>query len=304
MSPIPPRARAMLRQASQTAAANKRTAAEQLYRQIIDEFPELPDGWVGLADVLNDPDAQRAAYEHALALDSSHTEAINGLKKLNNEYVPDEPLLAPEPTPLVVSEPIKPVVSPAPPAPQPFNTPSYAPQRPTDDEALVLYCSTHPDVRTNLRCYSCGKLICSRCARHTPVGWRCNTCIYEAQEVFFNAEAVHYIVAFIVSGILGAIGGIIVPLIGWLTLFLAAGVGSLIGRIAFRLTGRRRGRYLPHIVAAAVVIGGLMPALLSVLVTFAAVSITGEVGFWGSFDIIWRLIYVGLAAVSAFYQVR
>lgn len=303
MSPIPPRARAMLRQASQTAAANKRTAAEQLYRQIIDEFPEVPDGWVGLADVLSDPDEQRATYERALALDATHTGAINGLKKLNNEFVPDESPSIPTPTPApVLSEPVKPAAPP--PAPQPFNNPSFAPQPPTDDEALVLYCSTHPDVRTNLRCYSCGKLICSRCARHTPVGWRCNTCIYEAQEVFFNAEAVHYVVAFIVSGILGAIGGIIVPLIGWLTLFLAAGTGTLIGRVAFRLTGRRRGRYLPHVVAAAVIMGGLLPALLSVLVTFAAVSITGEVGFWGSFDVVWRLVYVGLAAVSAFYQVR
>jgi hypothetical protein len=279
----------MLRQASQTAAANKRTAAEQLYRQIIDEFPEVPDGWVGLADVLNDPDEQRAAYERALALDASHTAAINGLKKLNNEFVPDEPSPLPTPTPApVISEPIQPIAPP--PAPQPFNTPSFAPQPPTDDEALVLYCSTHPDVRTNLRCYSCGKLICSRCARHTPVGWRCNTCIYEAQEVFFNAEPVHYVVAFLGSAILGGIGGIFVPLIGWFTLFLAAGVGTLIGRVAFRLTGRRRGRYLPHTVAAAVVIGGLTPALISLLFTL-------NIPLWG-------LIYSGLAAASAFYQVR
>ncbi|MBP8001892.1 MAG: hypothetical protein KA314_23275 [Chloroflexi bacterium] len=297
MSSLSPRARALLRQAAQTAAANKRSAAEQLYRQIVQEFPDLAEGWVGLADVLTNLTEKQAAYQQALAINPNHPQALEGQERLANGTIKGNST----PTPDVLSPPQYPsapaeLFSPAPPAPFQASQAS--------DEEVVLYCSTHPNVRTNLRCYSCGKLICSRCARHTPVGWRCNTCIHEAQEVFFNAEAIHYFLAFISSAIVAALGGLIVPMIGYFTIFLAAGMGTLIGRVAFRLTGRRRGRYLPHTVAAAIVIGGLLPALFVFLASLAVLGLTGDGFFLGRFDLVWRVVYVILAAGSAYYQVR
>lgn len=304
MSTIPPRARALLRQASQTASANKRTAAEQLYRQIVNEFPDVADGWVGLAQVVTNADEKRVALERALALDPNHNDALRlGGTGITPEVVtPSAP-----PMSFAQSDPPALVNEPLPPAPTPFGTPEPIAQA-ADTEELVLYCRTHPTVRTNLRCYSCGKLICNRCAKHTPVGWRCNTCIYEAQEVFFNAEPIHYLLAFIASGFLALIGSFIVPLIGYFTIFLAAGVGTLIGRVAFRLAGGRRGRYLPHTVAAAVVFGGLIPTLAVLLISALATGISGDAGFLGSsllsFSLVWRGLYVVLAAGSAYYQVR
>ncbi len=298
MSPIPPRARALLRQASQTAAANKRTAAEQLYRQIIDEFPQVAEAWIGLAEVTPELGEKRLAYQQALAVAPGHETVVQALNDLDNglDPAPVVTLAPPHPQPTIP----KPTATSLPPAPTPFTRqPAAASAKPAAEDELLLFCSTHPDVRTNLRCYSCGKLICSRCARHTPVGWRCNTCIYEAQEIFFNAEFIHYGLAFIGSAVLAGIGGFIVPFIGWFTIFLAAGAGTLIGRVAFQLTGRRRGRYLPHTVAAAVVIGGLLPAAIALL---AALAFEGA--FLGGFSLIWRIIYVALAAGSAFYQVR
>ena len=305
MSTIPPRARALLRQAIQTASANKRTAAEQLYRQIVNEFPDVADGWVGLAEVVNDVDEKRVALERALALEPGHNGAIEGLNQLDGTGTTPAPWSSPLAPGNAAASP--PSVAPLPPAPTPFSTPEPTPQA-ADTEELVQYCRTHPTVRTSLRCYSCGKLICNRCAKHTPVGWRCNTCIYEAQEVFFNAEAIHYVVAFVVSAILALIGSFIVPLIGYFTIFLAAGVGTLIGRVAFRLAGRRRGRYLPHTVAAAVVLGGIIPTLLVLLLSALATGLSGDLGFLGSslasFSLVWRGLYVVLAAGSAYYQVR
>jgi len=300
MSPIPPRARALLRQASQTAAANKRTAAEQLYRQIIDEFPQVAEGWIGLAEVSSELTDKRSAYEQALRVEPDHETAIQALSDLDNGLEPAlvVTLAPPLPTPGGPKPVAESPTTTLPPAPTPFTSQPAAAPIPEPDEELVLFCSTHPGVRTNLRCYSCGKLICSRCARHTPVGWRCSTCIYEAQEVFFNAEPIHYVLAFVGSAVLGGIGGFIVPFIGWFTIFLAAGMGTLIGRAAFRLTGKRRGRYLPHIVAAAVVVGGLLPAVLSFLLALFGLA------FLDNFGLIWPIIYVALAAGSAFYQVR
>ncbi len=308
MSTIPPRARALLRQASQTASANKRTAAEQLYRQIITEFPDVADGWVGLAQVITNAQEKRVALERALALEPGHNDALDGLQRLDGTGI--TPTVVPPSAPVAYMaqpDPPPPVNEPLPLAPTPFGTPEPVAQA-ADTEELVQYCRTHPTVRTNLRCYSCGKLICNRCAKHTPVGWRCNTCIYEAQEVFFNAEPVHYLLAFMVSGFLALIGSFIVPLIGYFTIFLAAGVGTLIGRVAFRLAGRRRGRYLPHTIAAAVVIGGLIPTLVVLLISALATGLSGDAGFLGSsllsFSLVWRGLYVVLAAGSAYYQVR
>lgn len=302
---IPPRARTLLRQAAQTAAANKRAAAEQLYRQIIREFPQVADGWVGLAEVIGDESEKRRVLEHALTLEPEHREAQQQLYLLDHPEA-DPPALENENrSPILVEQADAPSSDGGdlPPAPIPFGTLEPMPQA-ADDEELIFYCATHPSVRTNLRCYSCGKLICSRCSRHTPVGWRCNTCIHEAQEVYFNAETAHYLLAFFASTFIAGIGGFIVPIVGFFTIFLAAGIGSIIGRVAFRLTGRRRGRYLPHTVAAAVVVGGLMPGILAFLLSLLLVTFTGEMSFLSSFNFFWRAVYVALAASAAFYQVR
>ena len=48
MSMSSPRIRSLLRQADKVAASGKRSAAEKLYRQIIEEAPETAPAWVGV----------------------------------------------------------------------------------------------------------------------------------------------------------------------------------------------------------------------------------------------------------------
>ncbi len=42
-------------------------------------------------------------------------------------------------------------------------------------------CYRHPQVETGLRCNRCNRPICPRCARQTPVGYRCPDCIGQVQ---------------------------------------------------------------------------------------------------------------------------
>ena len=58
-----PRIRSLLRQAGRAAEVGKRRAAEDLYRQILEEDPDTSEAWLGLAEVVNDPAEQKEAYE-------------------------------------------------------------------------------------------------------------------------------------------------------------------------------------------------------------------------------------------------
>ncbi len=58
-----PRIRSLLRQADRNLEAGKLAAAETMYRQIIEEAPDNPAGWLGLAQVSNNQAEKQAALE-------------------------------------------------------------------------------------------------------------------------------------------------------------------------------------------------------------------------------------------------
>jgi ABC-type dipeptide/oligopeptide/nickel transport system permease component len=94
---------------------------------------------------------------------------------------------------------------------------------------------------------------------------------------------------------LSLVAGWLATLLGFWSIFLAAFAGTLIGRIAFRAAGRRRGRWLPHVVTACVIIGAVLPALPFVVGIF-----------FGQFSL--RLLFTGIYIVMAtgatYYQMR
>ena len=170
------------------------------------------------------------------------------------------------------------------------------------------YCHYHPNTPTSLRCNKCGKYICIKDARRTPVGYRCKECVREQQNTFFTATPVDYVITGVIALPLAFIAAQIVPRLGFLTIFAGPVVGMIISEAVHRATGKRRGRYLPHTVAAAVVIGGVIPTLLTLLLSVLATGLSGDASFLSSsllsFSLIWRGLYVVLAAGSAYYQVR
>jgi hypothetical protein len=142
---------------------------------------------------------------------------------------------------------------------------THTPDHPVEVVSDVLYCEVHPDRESNLRCNRCGRVMCTQCAVHTPVGYRCKECVREQQGVFYNAASFDYVIAAVVAlvgGLLGAIlvGGIL-GRFGFLALYISFVVspaaGALIGDVVHRAVGKRRGRYTWLVVAGAIVLGAL-----------------------------------------------
>lgn len=128
----------------------------------------------------------------------------------------------------------------------------------------ALYCTVHPTVETSLRCNRCGRPMCTKCAVLTPVGYRCRECVRQQQDTYFNAQMLDYVIA---GAVALAISFFAVAIIARLPFFLAffasPAVGGVIGTAAWRLTGKRRGRYTAIVVGAAVVLGALPWLLLN-----------------------------------------
>lgn len=255
-----PRLRTLLRQADRVTESGKRAAAEQLYRQIIDEAPDVAEAWYGLGRVTAVPAEQQSAYEKAVSLDPDFAPAVRALAELRGEPVP-----AWAEAPAVEDEAEAEMPAPKMVEPEVTAVPT------TDDYELVCY--RHPNRATSLRCYNCGKPICSSCAVKTPVGYSCPDCIREKEDLFFNARPTDYVIAPAIGLVLSLIAGYLVSRFalggGFFTYFImlfAGGVaGRFIGQLSKQAIGRRRGRYLPQVMVAMLILGTavwLLPFLL------------------------------------------
>ena len=168
----------------------------------------------------------------------------------------------------------------------------------SDGEPESLTCANHPDRETLLRCNKCGKPICISCAVRTPVGYRCNECVREQQNIYFNALGRDNIVAlavgFVLTLIVAPIVGFLLGSIGFFGFFIAfiigSGAGTLAARIIRSAVGNRRGRKLPHFAIAGIILGVAPWALLFLL--------SGGRAF------LMLLLFAGLTVASAFPQLR
>ena len=141
-------------------------------------------------------------------------------------------------------------------------------------------CANHRERETGLRCYRCGKYICAKCARKTPVGYRCPQCVREQQSKFETALWHDYIVAAGISLVLSGLAGILLARLGWFVIFLAPTAGGIICAIVRRAVGNRRGRYLAY-----AAVGGMLMA--------------------GLFNLsMWGLIYLALAVTTLYARMR
>ena len=100
---------------------------------------------------------------------------------------------------------------------------------------------------------------------------------------------------------MAAVASYIIYQIGWMTIFVAPFAGMLIGEAVRLVTRRRRGRPMPWVVAACIVLGSLVGVgawLLELL--FAPGG--GMAMVFG--DLFWQIVYLALAVSSAYYVVR
>lgn len=272
-----PRLRTLLRQADKAAEYGKLQAAAELYTQILEEGGDVPEAMVGLAGVIQDASERETLYTQALALQPDNEIAQYELAVLRGENpTPPPSLLAKEEE--TVAEESEPDVV-------------------TEE---TLYCYRHPNRETALRCYSCERPICIDCTNKTPVGYICPECKRNAEDKFYEATTRDYILAgsflsitnlvlgFLIVLVIGDIGFIYFSIIGGI---LGGGaIGRLLGNITLRLTGKRRGRYIPIMGAGFMIFGILLPALFYLLLgVFPPLFLPGAYLFAGVSAIVLQL---------------
>lgn len=155
----------------------------------------------------------------------------------------------------------------------------------------TLTCANHPGVATSLRCNRCEKPICIKCATLTPTGYRCKECVRGQQKVFETAQNFDYPVAFTISAVLAFAGSLILPYIGFLTIF----VGPLLGGVAAELvrTAVHKRRANPLFITAAVGAAvGCAWVLGSAILNFSL------------FGIFWAGLYSFLMVSTLYYRLR
>ena len=284
-----PRLRTWLRQAHKNVENGKRTAALELYRQILQEAPDTADAWAGLGNALTDPQERETAYERALTLDPHNQLAQLGMAKLHNRPLPNQP---------------------APPEKDEAEEHPALTPLPTNQS---LTCYRHPDKETSLRCNRCGQPICMKCAQRTSVGYRCPDCIRVIEDGYFTAEKSDYVIAAVVSIFLSLIIGVGLLFVTFLNFFLYILIflvgsvgGTLVARITSYAIGRRRGRYIPHLVTAAVALGAILPSLCisGLLLIGLLLGDSGLFSFAALGPIIGPLLYAGVAGSAAFYWLK
>jgi hypothetical protein len=294
-----------LRQAERNVQSGKNAAAEDLYRQILDEAPQTVAAWLGLASVAGNEAERDEAYAHAVEIDPQFVAAAEEEKDETSldEAQPAE--ISPYPASTVKSS-----ASTASPVsisgPEGVAAIEAAPRKSVyevvDDE-VQLYCYRHPDRATSLRCYKCNKPICSECTEKTPVGYLCPDCHREAEDAFFNATPLDYLLAFLVAMPISLIVGYFVMRFSSgfffiiIMFFVGGAVGGFIGRITKRVIGQRRGRYIPYLVAACVIMGVVIWALPSMIagILFAPGAL---------FSLIGPGVYLFTAVSAAYYWAR
>lgn len=284
-----PRIRSLLRQARQVAESNKRSAAEQLYRQIIAEAAGTVEAWLGLAALLTNKAEQEQAVVKALALQPENEQALKWMERLQMGLPMQEEQPAAMITPEVELEQVAPLALASSPEIVAEDAGSLKPITVGEGSvpAQTVACANHPNRQTNLRCNKCNKPICIRCAQWTPVGYSCRSCIRQQEEKFFNAEPVHIFIGILVAIPLALLAAAIATLIGFwfFAIFIGATFGTLISRAVLWAMGKRRSRYMPLIVAGIII----LTAILVLIFTFDFLSLG---------------VYVALSASSAYYWLK
>ncbi len=187
----------LLRQAKKVGQQRKRSAAEKLYRDLLEEAPDTVEAWFGLAELTVDDAEREQCYARALELEPGNETALAALRGEEIEslfVIPPEP--EPEPEPEEEdgddSEEDGDAEEDAEKDRKPKKRKSALSvhvhklssdgrivvegmedeeETAVSKESDVDHCYRHHDTPTSLRCYDCDKLICIKCANKTPVGY-------------------------------------------------------------------------------------------------------------------------------------
>jgi hypothetical protein len=119
-----------------------------------------------------------------------------------------------------------------------------------------------------------------------------------------------YLIAAAVALPLALVAGWFVPRLSWFAVFLGPLVGTAIARAVRWAVRRRRAQYTWLLVCGAIVVGGLLPVIASVLMSLALSLGGGGAGALGKlltgslWTWLWTAIYLVTAVGSAYAWLR
>lgn len=259
---------ALVQQGLAAARVGDREEARRLLTRATQQQPDNIEAWLGLAGVVDSLPYKKKCFTTVLELEPNNRDAQAGLALLEQKMQPK----LPDPT----ADPVE----------------KFVPEGGTGP------CYRHPETETGLRCNKCGKFICTKCAKRTPVGFRCPDCIREQEDRYYTNTNFDYVIAAVVALPLSLITaglftfvlggfGFFTFIIGFFAAPFAAGIISEAVRWA---VGRRRARYLRHVVIGSLVLGTL-PFILLLLFSgsFFGLIMPGMLIFLGAATITARL---------------
>lgn len=154
-----------------------------------------------------------------------------------------------------------------------------------------------------LRCNRCNKPITPATAILTETGYRCAECVREQQRVFDTTKQLDPVWGFIIAALISFAGSWLAGLLGFFTILVAPGVGTLITNAVRLVVNRRRSKALNKAVLAGAIIGAL-PLLIQAVLPLLSGSgplLTGRVNL---LPLIWRAVYAALVSSSAYAQAK
>ncbi|PKQ29506.1 MAG: hypothetical protein CVT60_04980 [Actinobacteria bacterium HGW-Actinobacteria-10] len=143
-------------------------------------------------------------------------------------------------------------------------------------------CSYHPDVETWVSCGECGRYICPKDMKSTPVGYKCPECARPAKGQYTYVKPR--------QAVYGALAGLATATVGaWLLVasgvgFFLIGVvwGMLVGEAVRRGAGGHRGPTAATIGVMCVLIGGLIGGLDLLAVAMGVAGVISTLSWsWG-----------------------
>ena len=154
-----------------------------------------------------------------------------------------------------------------------------------------------------LRCNRCGKPITAETAILTPTGYRCKECVAAQQKIFDTTKPFDPVIGFVISAVISFAGSWLVPRIGFFTIFIATGLGTLIYQAVRLAVNKRRSKALNWAILAGALIGALPTKIPEIIAVFilSGDALSATINF---LPLIWRLVYAALVASSAYAQTK
>ncbi len=162
-----------------------------------------------------------------------------------------------------------------------------------------LTCYYHPNTETSLRCSTCEKPICPKCAILTPTGYRCKDCVRGQQKAFETALWYDYITASILAAVLSFFGSQWIPRLWFFAILLSPIAGTIIAEVCRAVIQKRRAKRLYQTIAIATALGSLPYLLLSLFIALNALS---SASFSGLISLALQALYSFLVTSSVYYR--